>query len=259
MIVAVIAAIIPLLLTAFEVITSDKTSVVFLENYPEFVVNGVVAYYILLIIVGLIWLILQVKSVINLRNEKVKNELLHLQSQVNPHFFFNMLNNLYGLMSTDVEKAKALVLKLSEMMRYSIYEGEKSKVTLAEEVEYLKNYIELHRMRYHKAIDIHFDISMDEGDYQIMPLLFIILLENAFKHGVENLRSGAFVSASLHAKGGIVVFEIENNFDAEQPQKAIGIGILNLRRRLELVYAGKHQLNFNVKPSIYKARLELEL
>ena len=196
--------------------------------------------------------------VFQIKNENAKTELLHLKSQVNPHFFFNTLNNLYGLVGSDAEKAQKLILKLSDMMRYSIYEGEKDLVTLDEEVAYLKNYIELHKMRYRKEINVEFDVQMD-GEIKVMPLLFIILLENAFKHGIENLRKDAYVHLSMKTKNDKVLFEIENDFDAEQPKEEDGIGLKNLKRRLELVYPKKHTLNSSTKENIYKAKLTLQL
>lgn len=95
------------------------------------------------------------------------------------------MNNLYELVDKDSKKAQELILKLSGMMRYRIYEGNKDNVLLSEEIVYLHNYIALHKMRYHKTIDVQFKIETGAIDYEIMPLLFIILLENAFKHGVE--------------------------------------------------------------------------
>jgi two-component system sensor histidine kinase AlgZ len=182
--IAIVTAVIPIIITAFELITSEKESVVFLEGYPTSIGVLVLLYYVFLIMLALFWFTKQVISFFNLKNEKSKTELLHLKSQVNPHFFFNTLNNLYGLVGTDTKKAQELILKLSDIMRYSIYEGEKEDVALKEEVDYLKNYIELHKMRYHKEIDVKFEAQIDD-DYKVMPLLFIILLENAVKHGGE--------------------------------------------------------------------------
>jgi len=183
---------------------------------------------------------------------------MHLQSQVNPHFFFNMLNNLYGWVDKDTQKAKILILKLSDMMRYSIYEGEKETVSLSEEMVYLEHYIELHKMRYHKAIDVQFDYQIKDEDYQIMPLLFIILLENAFKHGVENLRKNAYVHIQMKASNHKVHFEIENNFDPSENAKSGGIGLKNLKRRLELVYPKKHDLSYSTVDNVYKAELKIQ-
>ncbi len=204
------------------------------------------------------WLIWQIRTLLKLKNEKAKTELLHLQSQVNPHFFFNMLNNLYGLIESDPKKAGKLVLKLSDMMRYSIYEGEKETVTIKEEIEYLKNYIELHKMRYRKKIDVQFDHHILDEELKVMPLLFIILLENAFKHGVENLREKAYVKIYLSTSENEVHFTIENNFDAEARTDAKGIGIKNLKRRLELAYPGKHSLKISSTDDIHKVQLTLK-
>jgi LytS/YehU family sensor histidine kinase len=225
-----------------------------LEGFVEFIA----LYFIIIFITISHWLFKQIKSIIKLKNEKAKTELLHLKSQVNPHFFFNTLNNLYGLVGSDTKKAQELILKLSDMMRYSIYEGEKEVVTLKAEVDYLKNYIALHKMRYHKQIDVKFEAEI-EDDYKVMPLLFIILLENAFKHGVENLSKDAYVYINIKAKDNKVLFEIENNFDTTLTKEDKGIGLKNLKRRLELVYPKKHSLSFSTKENVYKAQLTLQL
>ena len=222
------------------------------EGFVEFI-----AFYFILIFISIShWLFKQIKSIIRLKNEKAKTELMHLKSQVNPHFFFNMLNNLYGLVGTDAKKAQDLILKLSDMMRYSIYEGEKETVTLEEEVEYLKNYIELHKMRYHKEIDIKFVNDISEN-HKVMPLLFIILLENAFKHGVENLRKDAYVYVHISTEGKNILFTVENNFDATAIAEHTGIGLKNLKRRLELGYLNKHSLSFTSTKDVYKVALTI--
>lgn len=254
--IAIVIALIPIVITSFELIKTGKDSVIFLENYPTSIRLILLLYYVLLIVLGLFWFIKQIVSFFRLKNENAKTELLHLKSQVNPHFFFNTLNNLYGLVGTDAEKAQELILKLSDMMRYSIYEGEKDEVTLKDEVAYLKNYIELHKMRYHKQIDIEFKSQIDEN-YKVMPLLFIILLENAFKHGVENLRENAFVYINISTFDNKIQFDIENNFDNSEISRDRGIGLKNLKRRLELVYHNKHKLSFSVTENVYKARLIL--
>jgi len=253
-----ITILVPVAITTYEFIVLGNESVVFLGDYPVVVGVVIVTYYCILLVLGLLWLVSQLKAVLNLKNETKKNELLHLQSQVNPHFFFNMLNNIYGMIDKDSEQAKQLILKLSDLMRYSIYEGEKSTVPLEEEVGFLKNYIDLHKMRYHKAIDIQFNVAIEE-DINIMPLLLVILVENAFKHGVENLRENAYVHINLIAHNKNLSFEIINNFDKDELPKVKGIGIKNLKRRLELVYPKKHTLNFTIANSIHKAKLELKV
>ena len=125
-------------------------------------------------------MIKQIKFILTLKNEKAKAELALLKSQINPHFLFNSLNNLYGLTIEKSDDAPTVVLKLSDMLRYTIYEGQENIVPLKEEVNYLQNYIELHKIRHQKSVDIVFDYEIDES-IRVAPLLFIILLENAFK------------------------------------------------------------------------------
>jgi len=225
-----------------------------LEGFVEFIV----LYFTLLFITIAYWVFKQIKSIIRLKNEKEKTELLHLKSQVNPHFFFNTLNNLYGLMEKD-SKEREMVLKLSDMMRYSIYEGQKDWVTLKEELDYLKNYIELQEIRYHKKSDVQFNSQIENPEARIMPLLFIILVENAFKHGLENLEKDAYIHINLTEKDNNVNFTIENNFELQQSTNTEGIGLKNLQRRLALVYPNKHALSFDVNTNSYKVELSLKL
>ncbi|SEK49658.1 GHKL domain-containing protein [Aquimarina amphilecti] len=215
-------------------------------------------YFGILFVFGIRWVTKQLKTIIKLKNEKSKTELLHLKSQVNPHFFFNTLNNLYGLVEEDSKKAQELILKLSDMMRYSIYEGQRDFVTVKEEIEYLKNYIELHKMRYYKKTKVDLNLHVHNEDVTVMPLLFIILLENAFKHGVENLRDNAYIKINITSGENDIHFAIENNFDASEITKQPGIGLNNLKRRLELVYPKKHSLSFAITEDVYKVQLTIK-
>ncbi|WBX72306.1 sensor histidine kinase [Tenacibaculum retecalamus] len=225
-----------------------------LEGFTEFLAF----YFIVIFITILYWLFKQIRSIIRLKNEKAKTELLHLKSQVNPHFFFNTLNNLYGLMEKD-SKERQMVLKLSDMMRYSIYEGQKDWVSLKDELNYLQNYIELQEIRYHKKSDVQFSHQINNPQAKIMPLLFIILLENAYKHGLENLAENAYIHMNLTESKHEVNFEIENNFETVQNSNHEGIGLVNLKRRLALVYPKKHTLSFDVDTNIYKVKLSIKL
>jgi LytS/YehU family sensor histidine kinase len=254
--IAIVIALIPIAITVFELITTDKESVVFLKNYPTSIGVLVLLYYVLLVILSVFWFTKQVVSFFKLKSEISKAELQHLKNQVNPHFFFNILNNLYGLVKKNPKKAQDLILKLSDLMRYSIYEGEKEIVVLKDEVDYLKNYVEIHKMRYHKAVDVVFNCQIEEK-YKVTPLLFIILLENAFKHGVEILRESAFVHINIVTFENKIQFDIENNFDDSESIKDFGVGLKNLKRRLELVYPNKHKLSFSVSENVYKAKLIL--
>lgn len=203
-----------------------------------------------------LWLYEQWKWLQNLKSEKAKAELDLLKSQINPHFFFNTLNNLYGLTVEKSEQAPEVILKLSEMMRYTIYEGQKQLVALDEEVAYLRNYIELHKIRYHKNVDITFERNI-KGNYEITPLLFIILLENAFKHGVERLMEDAYIHIDLVANDEKLVFDIENNFDVTEEVHKEGIGLRNLRQRLDLSYKDNYELTTTIEGSSHRIRLEI--
>ncbi len=248
-------AVVPLLIATYEVIFTENKSVHFLGNYHPKVVFLVITYYFFLLGLGIFWLVRQLVFIYKLKNEKMKSELMFLKSQVSPHFFFNMLNNLYGLVAKDAQKAQELILKLSDMMRYSIYEGEKDTVVLREEIDFLKNYIELHRMRYHKEISVDFICAVEENR-KVVPLLFIILLENAFKHGVENLRENAYIKMNLSTSQNEICFTIENNYEKVENQS--GIGLKNLKKRLELIYPNQHELIFSVTENVYLAQLILK-
>jgi len=261
--IALVLAAVPIVVIIFIVITSNKDSVVLFENYSPKVSIPIISFYFLLYLAlfcfGIYWLVKQILFIIKLKNEKGKMELLHLQNQVSPHFFFNMLNNLYGWVAKDQKKAQELILKLSDMMRYSIYEGQKNFATIGEEVGYLKNYIDLHTMRYHKKINVNFETTLEDDQLKIIPLLYIMLLENAFKHGVENLRENAFVNIILSSNHNTVSFEVENNYDTDLENNSSGIGLKNLKRRLELAYPRKHEFSVSKNDTTYKAHLILKL
>jgi sensor histidine kinase YesM len=203
------------------------------------------------------WVFQQWKWLKTLESKKSKAELALLKSQINPHFFFNTLNNLYGLTVEKSDDAPNVVLKLSEMMRYTIYMGKEDLVPLKEEVEYLHNYIELHKIRYQKSVDIQFEHE-NTSDFKIAPLLYIIALENAFKHGVERLTENAYIHINISTDNGSILFEIENNFEKLETTQNAGIGLDNLRQRLQLLYPKKHQLSIENNDSVYKLSLKLE-
>lgn len=203
-----------------------------------------------------LWAYHQWKWFQNLKSEKSKAELAMLQAQMNPHFFFNTLNNLYALTIKNSEKAPEVILKLSDMMRYTIYEGKKDFVTIQEEIEYLNNYIELHKIRYQKEVDIQFNYDVDT-ELKIKPLLFIILLENAFKHGVESwFKNNAYIHMNLSYIDDFVQFDIENNFDGTNNDD-VGIGLENLKRRLQLLFGKNYTLLINKTENTYKVTLKI--
>ena len=204
----------------------------------------------------ILWIYEQWKWFRSLQAEKTEVELALLKTQVNPHFLFNTLNNLYSLTVQKSEQAPDVVLKLSDMMRYTIYEGKKDLVLLSSEIRYLEDYIELQKIRYKKKVDIQFVNDLN-NDLQIAPLLFIILVENAFKHGVEKLRTDAFIHIHLTTINEEVHFSIENNFDPEEIGTEQGIGLTNLKSRLALTYPNKHQIKMTQIGNNYHVQLNI--
>ncbi|MBC2845229.1 sensor histidine kinase [Winogradskyella flava] len=203
------------------------------------------------------WVYEKIKIIRELKNEKLHSELSFLRSQINPHFFFNTLNNLYGLAIEKSEETPKTILKLSEMMRYTIYDGKKEKVAIEKEIDFLKNYIDLHTIRHFDKLDVTFDIDTNEPNLKIAPLLLINLLENAFKHGAEKLDKDAFIHLNISTHTNIINFTIENNFEDEQDSN--GIGLENLKRRLQLLYPNAHDFSTSTHNSVFRAELSLYL
>jgi sensor histidine kinase YesM len=203
------------------------------------------------------WVYEKIKIIRELKNEKLQSDLSLLRSQINPHFFFNTLNNLYGLAIEKSEETPKTILKLSEMMRYTIYDGKKDAVNLEKEINFLKNYIDLHTIRHFNKIDVKFDINNEQPNQKIAPLLLINLLENAFKHGAEKLEKEAFIHINISNTNNIFNFVIENNFEDEESSK--GIGLENLKRRLQLLYPNSHDFNTTRHNNIFRAELSLSL
>lgn len=210
-----------------------------------------------LILAFCLWVFEQWKWAKTIRADQARIELSLLKTQINPHFFFNTLNNLYALTVKQSDQAPEVILKLSDMMRYTIYEGKKDIVPIKAEITYLENYIELHKIRYHKSVTIEFKHDFEDGD-TIAPLLFIILLENALKHGVESLMQDAFVTMNLKSNAKEVHFTIENNFDTPEIATEKGIGLDNLKHRLSLTYPKRHEFKITEKENVYSVELKIK-
>ncbi|RVU35476.1 GHKL domain-containing protein [Rheinheimera riviphila] len=197
-----------------------------------------------------------------LRNERTNTELMLLKSQINPHFFFNTLNNLYGLAREKSDQTPDLILRLADLMRYTIYQGQRDSVNLQQEVAYLQNFIELQQVRFNKQLQVIFNVDLQQGlpqEIQLPPLLFINLLENAYKHGVEKLVDNAYVNIDLHADHQQLIFSVVNNFDPEESTNNPGIGLTNLRKRLALHYPDRHLLQITQTENCYSATLTLTM
>ncbi|PRX54443.1 sensor histidine kinase [Flagellimonas meridianipacifica] len=229
------------------------------SNFQEIHLQ-IIVYYITISVsfTFIFWIYQQINWLITIRLNQTKTELALLKSQVNPHFFFNTLNNLYGLVMEKSDEAPMVMLKLSDMMRYTIDMGNQDEVSIMDEIEYLKNYISLHEIRYHKNVDIQFVHEVDKN-VKVAPLLFINLLENAFKHGVESSVGNAYVHISLKTRRNKLAFEINNTFDNATIQKENGTGLDNLKKRLNHSYPYRHTLNIEQKRGVYGVYLGLSL
>lgn len=194
-------------------------------------------------------------------NEKLTAELYFLKAQINPHFLFNTLNNLYYLAYSKSENTTEVIAKLSQMMRYMIYDSNHPKVLLSKEIEYMHNYISLERLRLNDQIPIKFEITGNTENVRISPLIFITFLENAFKHGVSNSNPKAWVNISIALQGKECIYIVENSKTAEQKEgvERTGIGLQNVQRRLELSYPGQYKLTTKETPEKYTIQLNLQL
>lgn len=231
----------------------------FSESFEVYRQNGKEIFLLFMLPIPVfagLWTYQQWKWFKNLKAEKAQAELAMLQAQMDPHFFFNTLNNLYALTIKKSEMAPEVILKLSDMMRYTIYEGKKESVLVKDEIEYLSNYIELHKIRYKKNVDIRFKHDV-EGQTKVAPLLFIILLENAFKHGVETLSENAYIHIDLSQKENYIYFQIENNYDENEVGTPPGIGLENLTRRLSLLFNKDAEIQIQKKSGRYNSTLKV--
>lgn len=196
-----------------------------------------------------------------LKSEKLESELKFLKSQINPHFLFNSLNNIYTLTVIDPKSAGDSLLKLSEMLRYLLYECDAKKVPLGRELSYLQNYIDLFSLKDEEALNIKFDTKDVNEDVMIAPLLFIPFIENAFKHSqVEDLEKG-WINITLFGDAKQVYFEVKNSLPKVEfsKDKVGGIGLQNVNRQLELVYPEKHTLNINKTETEFSVELTIIL
>lgn len=205
------------------------------------------------------WLLDRWRMVRQLRNEHAQAQLRNLKSQINPHFLFNTLNNLYALAIEKSDQTPEMIMKLSELMRYTLYQGERDRVTLEDEVQYLENFLSLNELRLHQRGEVIFDHEVDRSGYLIAPLLLIVLVENAFKHGLEHIRSSARIQIQLTAKDGRLHFVVENNVNPQREKKEPGIGLENLRQRLALIYREGYSLRCNASETAFEAVLSLPL
>lgn len=200
------------------------------------------------------------EKIISEQKLRIENELSALKAQVNPHFMFNSLNNIYSLSLKDSARTPEAILKLGDILRYVIYEARDNLVPLEKEIKLIRDYIDLQRLRVRRA-DISFDYPEEVGEVEIVPLLFLPLVENAFKHGIKAEAGEGFLHVKLSVSGKELSFSCMNNKPSEVKKKEEegGTGIENVRRRLELTYPGKHGFFIEEKGKSFNIVLNLKL
>jgi two-component system, LytTR family, sensor histidine kinase AlgZ len=191
--------------------------------------------------------------------EKVTAELQLLKAQVHPHFLFNTLNNIYSFSLENSPQTPGLILKLSSLLRYMLYDCKADEVPLEKELEIMKNYIDLEKERYGNKIEISWDVDGDVKDKYISPLLLLPLLENAFKHGTSEQLEKPWLSVDISVSQNRLKGKIANSKNEDTPVSNHGIGIQNVKKRLAFIYPDKHELKMNDEGNFFVVSLSIEL
>ncbi len=192
--------------------------------------------------------------------EKLETELKFLKNQTNPHFLFNTLNNIYALARKKSDKTPEVVMKLSKILRFMLYESGKEFITVSEEIKLIEDYIDLERIRYNERLNIVFKKEVDDDSQKVSPLLLLPFVENAFKHGVSETRFDSFINIQLTIFKGRLTLIIENNKEDEKnilnTNDPIGLG--NIRRQLELIY-NDYEMHVDNQQKTFKVTLNVNL
>ncbi len=202
------------------------------------------------------------KTKLNTELKLKEAELKILKAQIHPHFLFNTLNNLYGLTMEKSDEAPNLVLRLSEILDYILYRCEAKMVLLSEEIKNLRNYIEIEKIRYSNKLNLEVDFVEDKTGLKIAPLIILPFVENAFKHGVSNFPGIAFVRIEMFLSDKTLIFKIENSKNPnlkKEDNYSNGIGLKNVKKRLDFLYPKKHILSISEKVDSFSVNLTLEL
>nr|WP_299388443.1 histidine kinase [Allomuricauda sp.] len=208
------------------------------------------------------WDVLQKQKQIDaLKNTVQESELQFLRSQINPHFLFNNLNNLYSYSLENSPKTPEIILEMSGVLRYMLYECKEKFVPLKKEVEHLGNFIKLYKMQIEERGIVNFQVGRIKSGYKIAPLILIVFIENAFKHSQSGLSSNIKIDIALEQKEHKIQFSCINNFErsAQMDAVAAGIGLKNVKKRLQLLYPNKHELKIHEQDNKFSVVLTMEL
>ncbi len=191
--------------------------------------------------------------------EKLESELHFLRAQVNPHFFFNTLNNIYGLARKKSELTAEAVMRLSKLMRFILYECTGNRISIAQEIKIIEDYIELEKLRYDERLEVNFYKKIDNKIQQIAPLLLMPFVENSFKHGASESRFQSEIIINLELEKGMMTFSIINSKEPDLQSATHGLGLQNVKRQLELVYPNNYELNITTLEKSFSVILKINL
>ena len=235
-----------------------------IDWFSRFIASIINVVFVLLMTIGGKFLIEYLRKMMKLKeieNKQLKAELNLLKAQVNPHFLFNTLNNLYGLITQNQnQQASDVTLKLADLMRYLLESSKTDLVNLNKEIQFIDDYLSLEKIRLSQKTDIKFTVSGMNKELFVAPLLFIPLVENAFKHGLNKILADSFAHFSLSVQGNELFFEAINSVEksTENSEKS-GTGLENLKKRLQLIYPQKHQLDIEQTSNQFKVILHIQL
>lgn len=226
--------------------------------------NNIIPHFFLVIAGAAVKLLLDFgelqKRMVETAKEKAEAELNFLKSQINPHFVFNSLNSVYFLIHKDNPEARGALHKFSEMLRYQLYEVKDSKIPIEKEIHYLKDYVDLQQLRKDEKYSVQFNCAADVKGFSIEPLLLIPFVENAFKHISHSADKSNFVKMDMFRVNNTFVFQVTNSKEEQRTtEQPGGIGLNNVKRRLELLYHGKHELKIDNEPTTFTVQLNLHL
>jgi LytS/YehU family sensor histidine kinase len=196
-----------------------------------------------------------------IEKENINSELKALKAQINPHFLFNSLNVLYSLAIKESVKTPGAIIQLSDILRYVIYDSSKENVTLKDEIKLIEEYIGLQKYRIDKSSKVTFTHTLDNKKQKIAPMLFLPLIENSFKHGLKGDLKNTFLDINLTSNNDSIIFNIQNNRSEEGNKKDdhSGIGLKNVKSRLELIYPERHKFEISDKGETFSVELKIKL
>ncbi|MGN7863931.1 sensor histidine kinase [Chryseobacterium sp. 22458] len=232
-------------------------------KHPSGFINGFVAFNSFMDLIFMVGLVFGVEitrqknllkdQISQLKSEKLDQELTMLKAQINPHFLFNTLNNIYGMALKKADETPDVILQLSKIMRYNIYEAAEKRISIEKDIENIKDFIQIQKIRHHH-LTVDLTIHLDNPSQEISPLILIQFVENAFKHGVSESLGETYINIDIQLRNGILTYFIENSKEEKPNEHSTKIGLKNIRRQLELLYP-KHLLSVEDKSDRYIVKL----